>query len=303
LQLVTGANGFIGKAIVSAYGADALAVSRRPAANADTPNQISFDISNVAEIHTLIDKLRSYDITEVIHTAAVTPWAPHPDFSVDLRMAEALTMLCNELHIPRLTFLSGWIVYDMQQGEAPFDESTPLGPTIPYGQSKLAVEQYFAAHLESTVVVSARLASVYGPGQTSAGLIPNFVAAALKGETLSVASKETRRDYLYIDDVTEALRQLSTQAITKHTAINLGSGSSVTVLEVAQTIAELCKIMYNQTVPIATPTPATEATPRNNQLAITKAQSLGALLKTTSLTDGLRAFITWRTATNEKTIL
>jgi nucleoside-diphosphate-sugar epimerase len=299
LRLITGANGFIGSAIVMAYGGEALALTRRPT---DTDEQhISFDVSNTEDVHLLADRLRNYDITEVIHTAAVTPWSPHPDFSLDLKMAATLTALCSELHIPRLTFLSGWIVYDIQSGAAPFDESTPLGPTIPYGQSKLAVEQYFAKHLKDTFLVAARLASVYGPGQTSAGLIPNFVTKALNGDELTVASRETRRDYLYIDDLTTALQQLSSQEISEHTAINIGSGTSVSVMEVAQTIAQLCQALYKKQVPIVTPTPTTEANPINNQLDVTKAQSLGALKSSVSLKHGLRAFIEWRH--NEEAIL
>jgi nucleoside-diphosphate-sugar epimerase len=293
VRLVTGANGFIGSSIVTEYGDEAIALSRH-ATDIAGKSQIVCDISQPGSASSLIEQLRPYEITEVIHTAAVTPWATEPDFSIDLIMAETLSEVCNTLQVPRLVFLSGWIVYDMTEGQPPFGEDTPLGPTTPYGQSKLAVERYFTEHLQDTVFVAARLASVYGPGQTSAGLIPNFVAAALEGKELLVASRETRRDYLYIDDLTTALQQLSTQPVTEHTAINIGSGTSVTVLEVAQTIAQLCNSLYKQQVPIVRPTPATEATPRNNQLDITKARSLGALDSPTALQNGLRTFVQWK---------
>lgn|GEM_PF-1486029 len=296
MKLITGANGFIGQALVAVYGDEALAVSRRPdqspQASAVAGKQITCDISRPELVGELITQLQAHNISEIIHAAAVTPWSPNPDFSIDLAMAQTLTEVCNRLHIPRFTFLSGWIVYDMQ-GAAPYGETTAVGPTTDYGKSKLAVETYFAHNLKHTILVNARLASVYGPGQISAGLIPNFVRMALQGEELTVASVKTRRDYLFIDDLADALHGLSTAKIEQNMNINFGSGKSVTVGDVAEAIQRISRSDYHKDVRINRPAETNEASPIDNQLDIQKAQSFGLLQQMTSLHDGLEAYMAW----------
>jgi len=306
LILVTGGNGFIGRAILIAYGEEAVSLTRRPAPHADavdkdkTTNQpapsqkhITFDLTRSDQVQELARQLEPLGITEVIHAAAVTPWAKNPDFSQDAAMAKTITDLCNLLHVPRLTFLSGWIVYDMQ-GDAPFSEQTPLGPATPYGESKLTSERYFAENLTDTNVVNLRLASLYGPGQTSPGLIPNFVKTALCGGPLSIGAAKTRRDYLYIDDLLTSLKALSKQDIDRHTDLNLGSGQAVTVEDVAKTIQTICQEQDLKPVQITYQQQMKEATPLTNELDIARAQTQGLLRHTTTLHDGLTAYVTWR---------
>ena len=307
--LVTGGNGFIGKAILAAYGDATVSLTRRPdgtigqaagqTKRAQVQSHITFDLTRSDLAQELARQLEPLRITEIIHTAAVTPWSKDPDFSLDAHMAKTVTQVCNLLHIPRLTFLSGWIVYDMH-GDGPFDESTPLGPTIPYGKSKLASERYFATHLRGTKAVNLRLASLYGPGQTSPGLIPNFVKTALAGEPLTVGAVKARRDYLYIDDLLDSLKRLSEVDIVQHMDLNLGSGQAVTVEDVAKTIQEICGELDLKPVQVKYQEQMKEAVPLTNGLDIAKAQSLGLLRRTTDLHDGLLAYITWRKDQDER---
>lgn len=293
MKLVTGAGGFIGKALTKGYGKDAIALSRSVPSSPGASLHTAFDLTKTDQLDDLVSQLQGYGIDEIIHTAAITPWSPNPDFSLDIAMAETLVGLCNTLQVPRLTFLSGWIVYDMSAGDAPFDETTPLGPNTPYGQSKLAIERYFTENLQGTVVVNVRLASVYGPGQMSSGLIPNFTGAALQGKELSVGSRDTRRDYLFIDDLVRQLQVLSAIQVPAPTAINLGSDTTVTVLEVAQTLKQLSNKLYSKDITITQSSPQ-ESRPINNQLDISTALSLGIPRPRITLEDGLEQYMKWR---------
>jgi UDP-glucose 4-epimerase len=101
---------------------------------------------------------------------------------------------------------SGGTVYDTHQ-PPPHAEHTPARPVSVYGAAKLALE----AELNSRALPGAvlRLANVYGPGQrtgTRTGVIAHWLAAAAAGRPLTVfGDPQARRDYVYVDDVVDAM--------------------------------------------------------------------------------------------------
>lgn len=184
--LLTGGSGFVGKALLAAPGDDAVVtVGRTPAAH----THVALDLAAASDegVAHAVTELEPFHPTTLVHCAAITPWSSGaPDFSLDLKIAQRVVELCQKLAIERFIFVSGWNVYDTA-ALAPYDEAkTPLNPTTDYGRSKLAVEEYLASSLEDTKLISLRAASLYGPGQTTPGLIPNLVGAALRGEPLSL---------------------------------------------------------------------------------------------------------------------
>jgi UDP-glucose 4-epimerase len=287
LILATG-GGFIGQAIATRLGSEVLLLRR----SGDGAG-IVFDLCETSAVGTLVQTLKDKHITRIIHTAAVTPWGQHPDYEQDIAMAKTVSILCNELRVPSLINMSGWNVYDMTKGEPPFSEDTPLLPDTDYGLSKLSVERYFEQNLQTTRLVSARLSSVYGPGQTSAGLIPNIVQSALKQGVITLNSTSTRRDYLYIDDLVTAVKMIEDKELTTNTAVNIGSGATVSVAECAQLIAEICHEINGSKVEIIAPENPTDSVLPNNQLSIAKAQSMGLLGEVTPFKEGLKEYVQW----------
>jgi UDP-glucose 4-epimerase len=287
---LTGGSGFVGGALVSILGAEnVVTIGRRPSAAAA---HITADLTHISS-QDLTDALRPYTIACFIHVAAVMPWDTDADFSQDLHMAEVVAGACAALEIPRLLYMSGWVVYD-PAADAPYTEETARKPTVPYGESKLAVEAYFAAHLKTTQAIALRAATVYGPGQRSPGLIPNLAGHALKGEALQLNAKTTRRDYVYIDDAAGAIAQLTHIDVPPQLrALNIGSGNSVTISEAANVI-QAAAASLGKTVAVTYAAELTEAAPADNQLAIAEAQELGLLQHQTAFADGVRAFMKWR---------
>lgn len=83
-------------------------------------------------------------------------------------------------------------------------------PLSPYGLSKFTVEQYLKIVNESGVIVTNfRLSNVYGPGQipkNGSGIIPILIENALTDRTTSIfGDGNASRDYVFIDDVVNAL--------------------------------------------------------------------------------------------------
>lgn len=291
--LVTGASGFIGKAIARSLGDQAIALSRSGELPFD--HQVVSDLTQPNAIEDLIGQLRPYDITQIIHTAAITPWTKDADFSLDLAMAKTLAHVSESLEIQRLIFLSGWIVYDME-GKSPFNEMTSIKPTSLYAESKVAVEEYFDAHLKKTALLNLRLASIYGPGQTSAGLIPNLVQTALSTGNIAINAVTTKRDYLFIDDVTRAVEKLVAMDTGARMDLNIGSGASSAVIEVAKAIQHAVRNVTGRSVALEIAKEPKESEPVDNQLDIEKAQTLGLLDAVTDVSEGMKEYVAWKNA-------
>jgi len=290
--LVTGASGFIGHALVDAFGKGAIGLT---GPHSKTSNHsFGCDLTDLEAVKELAKKLKEHSITHIVHAAAVTPWSLDPDFSLDIEMAKSVAWLCNKLNIPQLIFISGWNVYDMS-GKAPFGEDTAIQPTGDYGASKFAVEQFFSQNLKQTRLLILRTASIYGVGQVSAGLIPNLVKSSIENHTIAIDTVQVKRDYLYITDFAQTIKQIvESRHDESRGVLNIGSGTSQPISTVAETIQDIFKTSYNIDVAVSYGEASQQPAVPNNRLDISRAQKDGLLLKTKSLADGLAQYIEWR---------
>ena len=287
--IVTGTSGFLGGALSESLGPVAIRISR---SNARIPDHHRLELTIREHVEKFTRSQTRKPISHLIHCAGVTPQSAASDYRADLAMAENVASVCETLEIGTLVLLSGWVVYD-PQATPPVSETAALTPGTPYGRSKLAVENALRDQLGHTRVITLRLASIYGPGQRSAGLIPNLVASARDAGTVTIRSLKTRRDYLYIDDFVAAVHSALKLEPSSHLELNLGSGRSVTVEEVSAIVRELFAQHYARDVRVRVSKPAREATPIDNELAIVEAKRLGLITSTTKFATGLLEYIKW----------
>jgi UDP-glucose 4-epimerase len=127
--------------------------------------------------------------------------------------------------------------------ELPLTEDSPTQPLSPYGLDKLVNEQQAAlfANLFGVSALGLRYFNVYGPRQDPAspyaGVISRFAARLLAKEPLTIfGDGRQTRDFIYVSDVARvnvaALRSRSTGWC------NVGTGRSVTLLELVDVLAE-----------------------------------------------------------------
>ena len=149
--------------------------------------------------------------------------------------------ICKQKGVERLIFSSsGGTVYGIT-GDAPIRESQKLNPISSYGIQKVTAELYISLlsreyDLKSTIL---RISNPYGPGQrpfAGQGVVATYLACALTNKpfTLRGDGKEIR-DYIYIDDLTQALEKIITYEGDEK-IFNIGSGNGCS-------LAELIKIM------------------------------------------------------------
>lgn len=128
----------------------------------------------------------------------------------------------------------------------PVGEDEALDPLCVHAVHKIAVEQYLAIYarlygLRSTVV---RITNPYGPGQPSGrsayGIVNRLIQLALEDEPLPVfGDGRQQRDYIYIEDVVDALLGVGVEGATDGRAYNLGSGVGTSLIDMARAVIAL----------------------------------------------------------------
>lgn len=144
--------------------------------------------------------------------------------------------------VKRVVLASSGAVYGQQSVLTVHEGLTP-NPTSPYAVSKLAAEGYIRTigELWGIETVALRIFNAYGPGQaippTHPPVVPQFMRQVLQGGSLIIHSTgEQKRDYIYIDDVVEALAAAATAVELNRQVINIGMGIGTSVNELVRLI-------------------------------------------------------------------
>jgi UDP-glucose 4-epimerase len=139
-------------------------------------------------------------------------------------------------NVPRFIFASSGA--PAGEVEPPIHEELPPHPVSPYGASKLAGEGYCSTYYKTFNIqtVMLRFGNVYGPGSLhKSSIVAKFIRQALNKETLEIYGDGTQtRDFIYIDDLINALRLA---VITKNIGgetFQIASNKETTVGEITE---------------------------------------------------------------------
>jgi UDP-glucose 4-epimerase len=250
--LVTGAAGFIGHRLVQRLlDADAtvLAVDdlsagfgwQRPPRTG--LNRIELDIGDRRGLERVC-RQAAPDV--VVHLAArhFIPYCrAHPEETIrcNLGGTEALLAALDPRKPVRIVFASTAAVY--QPTAAATRETDPMdGDDDVYAYTKRRAEGmlrgYARARAARCDVRIGRIFNVFGPGDGNPHVIPEILAQAGRGDTLRLGNLDTRRDYIFLDDVVTALIHLVSARAAPAT-VNIGSGVPRSVTDIVTACAAL----------------------------------------------------------------
>lgn len=147
--------------------------------------------------------------------------------------------------VKRVVFASSGAVYGEQSGASVHENMMPA-PTSPYAVSKLAAEGYVRTigGEWSIETIALRIFNAYGPGQaippTHPPVIPQFVRQLLgKGSLILHDNGQQVRDFIYVDDVVEALVATATAEGINRQIINVGTGIGTSIDDLVHTIEKV----------------------------------------------------------------
>jgi UDP-glucose 4-epimerase len=147
--------------------------------------------------------------------------------------------------VPRLLYFQTALCYGTAPTEQPVTLSHPIDPDSSYGISKTAGELYI--ELSGIDFLSFRLANAYGPRNIS-GPLPTFYHRLTEGKGVFVM--DTRRDFIYVDDLVDVVMQAITEG-TGHGHYHISSGSDFAIKELFDaTIAALPEVQLDEDVEV-----------------------------------------------------
>ena len=250
--LVTGGAGFLGATLANRLIHDGHQVrviddlSAGDSAHLD--RRVLFtrgDVANRPKLWTLLQ-----DVDCVYHLAArvlVSESILYPREYNDVNVGGTVSVMeaMRDAGVRRVVFTSSGAVYG-EQPHQPVREDQSPNPQSPYAVSKLAAEYYVRTigALWGIETVVLRVFNTYGPGQnlppSHPPVVPRFLHQALRGGSLVIfGGGGQTRDFVYVDDVVEALVAAATAADVDRRVINVGSGRNTSINELARLVAKV----------------------------------------------------------------
>ncbi len=254
--LVTGGAGFIGTALTNRLVQEGHHVRVLDDLSAGDPGRLHpdavftrGDVRDRPKLWTLLQKVDC-----VFHLAARVSVQesilyPREYNDVNVGGTVSLAEATRDAGVKRIVLASSATVYGPQPTQ-PVSESAWPHPQVPYAVSKLAAEHYIFAlgALNGIETVALRIFNAYGPGQrippAHAPVVPHFAKGVLTGASVVVhGDGRQTRDFVYIDDVVDALVAAATAPNVNQKTINIGSGDETSINTL---IAVLGQVMQRQ---------------------------------------------------------
>ena len=239
--IVTGANGFVGKNLLKNINKNEFKVFKVDSQIGDLTNPDTWKNFNSCEY--------------MVHLAAKTfvPYSWEDPYKYIRNNVLATTNaldFCRKNNT-KLILLSSYMYGNPKV--LPTPETQKLSVNNPYGLSKLISEQLSNFYYESfnTDSIILRVFNLFGPYQPKNFLISQIISQIQNDKKISVSNLNTKRDYLYIEDLCNAIIK-SLNYTGTHRVFNIGMGISYSVEEIIQIIQKLLNsdvIVENKNVP------------------------------------------------------
>jgi nucleoside-diphosphate-sugar epimerase len=253
--LVTGAAGFLGRAIVRAFTREGISVLATDTAEAGFDTRpgtrselVAYDRRDL-EQESLEDLVSQ--VSGVVYAAALTPRDETADGVAERLLAVNLKAFIDLIisirgadACRRVLFVSSSSIYDQTMATTLCeDDVSPTGGV--YGAAKLAAETVGRRYLEviGREFCAVRPTTLIGPGERWRPSRPHvstfaqLMAAARAGQPVHLESGHAREDVLSVDDAADAVTALWRQPVWDGSSFSVSAGALCSLADLAEAVA------------------------------------------------------------------
>jgi len=245
--IVTGGAGFIGNNIVKklvARGDDVTVIDNLNTGKEENLKSVIDKITflKYSILNRELLEKQSQNIDGIFHQAALASVQdsfskPDEYHDVNVNGTENILKLAKKNDF-RVVYASSSSVYGNPE-RIPIKESDKKNPINPYAETKLKQDQLAIKYSEMGVkVIGLRYFNVFGKGQSKeyAGVLKLFLERIRDKLPPKINGDGTQfRDFVYVEDVADA-NIMSMDSDINHGFYNVGTNTSITILDLAKTI-------------------------------------------------------------------
>lgn len=244
---VTGGAGFVGSHIVEKminYGHKVIVIDNLKTGKKENLGKhiesVEFVQGDIRDYDLLKDSFRNVD--GVFHQAALASVPdsfriPDEYHDVNVNGTENVFKLATRDGF-KVVYASSSSVYG-NPVKIPISEDHPKNPINPYAKTKLDDENLAQKYVgQGAEIIGLRYFNIFGNRQSKdyAGVIKKFLENIYNNKPPIINGNGLQtRDFVYVEDVVRA-NLLAMESPVKHAFINIGTNSSITILELAEQI-------------------------------------------------------------------
>ena len=247
--IVTGGAGFIGSNIVKklvARGDNVVVIDNLNTGKEENLSSVKDKIIFLKDDILNVDLLEQHTdaLDGIFHQAALASVQdsfskPEEYNNVNVNGTENILKLAKKNDF-KVVYASSSSVYGNPE-KIPISESDSKNPINPYAETKLKKEGLAVKYSQIGVkVIGLRYFNVFGKGQSKeyAGVLKLFLERIRDQLPPKINGDGTQfRDFVYVEDVADA-NIMSMDSEVNHEFFNVGTNTSITILELAKTIIE-----------------------------------------------------------------
>jgi UDP-glucose 4-epimerase len=259
--LITGGMGVIGAGVTTKFvqeGHRPVVMARHLDRNLIRPieDKIDIELADVLDIPRIISILQKYEITHIVHTAALVGAMSNlnPPQSIHINVIGTLNILeaARLMKVQRVVYTSAKGVYGHIEGEyahptfKPLPEDYPKRPQRIYESAKLMGE-HMGQFYKSTYgleFAALRFGMTYGPGKTvrhgKMSILSEIIEGGYSGRAVRIEQGgDQKEDILYNKDVALGIYLACMAPKLRYDAYNIGSGEGHTLKDLANEVSRI----------------------------------------------------------------
>ncbi|CAM3206894.1 NAD-dependent epimerase/dehydratase family protein [Vagococcus fessus] len=263
--LITGGAGFIGSNLVNyllsenkVVVVDDLSMGKQE--NLNSSANLTFIKGDVTDRKLMKEIITTNEFDYIFHLAAIASVADSVERPIETHQVNFDSVLIllelvreHQKKLKRLVFSSSAAVYG-DEPTLPKTEESIIRPLTPYAIDKFAAERFVLTYskLYNVPTSAVRFFNVFGPNQNPKSpysgvisiLVDQFKRQLKDEETLFSVYGDGKqsRDFIYVDDVVQALLLVSKSMISVGEVYNVGTGTETDLNDLIMMISEILEI-------------------------------------------------------------